>query len=102
MEESQEGLWRELNEFYVQNQVVIERAAAMDIVIDKMSEMDMALETFVETANALLPGLVGLANIHPGLGGTPVTFPFKPSKLTGLKLLSLLSLELCNWIWLGE
>ena len=75
MEENQEGLWQELNEFYVQNQVAIERAAAMDIAIDKMSEVDMALETFVETANALLPGLVGLANIHPGLGGTPVTFP---------------------------
>ena len=78
MEENQEGLWQELNEFYVQNQVAIERAAAMDIAIDKMSEVDMALETFVETANALLPGLVGLANIHPGLGGTPVTTFLRP------------------------
>lgn len=69
MEENQEVLWRELNEFYTQNQATIERAAAMDMSIENMSDMDVAVETFVETANTLLPGLVGLANIHPGLGG---------------------------------
>ncbi|KAF8970858.1 hypothetical protein BDZ97DRAFT_1407109 [Flammula alnicola] len=69
MEETQEQLWYELAEFYYRNEDTIERVMAMDIgSLDKVSQMDLAIDTFVETANLLLPGLVALANVHPGLG----------------------------------
>jgi len=73
LEKNHEELWKNLSQFYDNNEEVINKSLSTDLAAaakdEKTTEVQIAIDSFVETANVVLEGLVALGNVHPILGG---------------------------------